>query len=266
MMARIVIEAERHIKERAFSEPAYPGHSPVDRRNHLRSNGARCRRSRSARHCCFHRVRFNRPSAFEIPPQRPDLRPEPQRSHDQPPQPAVGHCSHTLPQGQYHRGAGRCCREPARTGRLCPTPRSHCHRCGNAHQIGVNQLPSPARDGRAQPRRCALLRSARRRNHRTGARRGQNQTAASQARQTPAPAQITSLNPAVLSRRGALQDQCAQRTGWFKPIHSRTIGCSVSHRSHFSSARAILKSRRISSVTSGDEGRCALKSSSICIR
>ena len=117
MMARIVGEAERHIKEQSYaSNRARASQPSVDRRDDLRSHGARRRRSRPARHRAVHRVGRDRAPAFEVPPHGADLCAQPGRSHHQPPQPAVGHHADPLPQGQLHRGAGGCGREPAGAG------------------------------------------------------------------------------------------------------------------------------------------------------
>ena len=118
MMGRIVSEAERHIKEDHLNEPPHLGRHTVDCRNNLRSHSARCRRSGSARHCALHRIRRDRPAAFEVPPHCADLRAQPRRPHDQSTQPAVGHHADSLPEGQFDRGAGGCCGEPARTAWL----------------------------------------------------------------------------------------------------------------------------------------------------
>ena len=67
MMGRIVSEAERHIKEDHLNEPLHSSGTPLHRRDHLRSHRARRRRSRPSRHSALHRVRRDRPPAFEVP-------------------------------------------------------------------------------------------------------------------------------------------------------------------------------------------------------
>ncbi len=107
MMARIVVDAERqHQGTEDRSQPA-PAHPPVDRRDHLRGHGPRGRRSGPARHRGLHRVGNDRSPALEVSPHVAHLCSQPRRGHDQSPQPALGHDSHSLPQGQHHRGAGR---------------------------------------------------------------------------------------------------------------------------------------------------------------
>ena len=188
MMARIVADAERHIKEDSTCSHGERRSAPLDRRDDLRSHGPRRRRSGSARHRPLYRVGRDRTPALEVSPFRADLRAQPGRGHHQPPQPAVGHYAHPLPQGQLDRGAGGLRRKPAGTERLRAAPRSDRHRGRNAHQVRLDQLPAPARDGRAQHGRRPLLRSARGGSDsgcscrcRGGSTRGQDKASRSQA-------------------------------------------------------------------------------------
>ena len=77
MMARIVSEAERDIKEQDLFEPRVTPIASLDCRNHLRSHGARRRRSRPARHRAVYRVGRNGAPAFEVPSFRAHLRAQP---------------------------------------------------------------------------------------------------------------------------------------------------------------------------------------------
>ena len=102
MMARIVSEAERDIKEQNLFRAAHTAGASFHCRDHLRSDGPRRRRPGPARRRAVYRVGTDRAPALEVPPVGADLCAQPGRGHHQSPQPAVGHHARSLSQGQQH--------------------------------------------------------------------------------------------------------------------------------------------------------------------
>ena len=162
MMGRIVFEAERHIKERAFSEPHIRG-------THLSIAETICEATAHAADdldlrgiAVFTESGSTARQLSKYHPSVPIFALSPSDVTINRLNLLWGTVPDPLPQGQYDRGAGRCGGKPPRTGRLCAAARSHRHRGREPHQVRLNQLPSPACDGRAQSRRRAFLRSPRR--------------------------------------------------------------------------------------------------------
>jgi pyruvate kinase len=147
MMARIVVDAERNIKELRAERRQ---HQHI----HLSIAETICEATAHAADdldlrgiAVFTESGKTARQLSKYHPTSPIFALSPLRDHRQSPQSAVGHHSHSLPQDQHHRGAGRVRREPARTGRLRAAPRGGRHRCRHAHQIRLDQLPAPACDG-----------------------------------------------------------------------------------------------------------------------
>ena len=98
MMARIVAEAEAISCTAVAGAP--PGAAPVDRRDHLRVDGARRAGPEYPRHRGLHRNRDNRTDALEVSVRRPTFMALPNTGSVQPYEPAVGmtplHCPSKL--------------------------------------------------------------------------------------------------------------------------------------------------------------------------
>ena len=108
MMARIVIDAERHIKEEGFTERR------KQRRTQLSIAETICEATAHAADdldlrgiALFTESGRTARQLSKYHPSAPIFAFSPVEVTDQPPQPALGHHSYPLPQGQLHRGAGR---------------------------------------------------------------------------------------------------------------------------------------------------------------